>query len=126
MNRTTNKVGKKEVGDLQLYILPFKNESCFKIGITFDIYDRGSQLGFANFQWAAGYLVQASENHTITGIESFLKNDGTTIVGRIQKIGTGNNGGDGGKWQYYGEVQIVPEGGGDDITLDFMQLKYVL
>jgi len=25
-----------------------------------------------------------------------------------------------------GEVQIVPEGGGDDITLDFMRLKYVL
>jgi hypothetical protein len=57
---------------------------------------------------------------------TFVLNDGTTIVGRIQKIGTGNNGGDGGKWQYYGEVQIVPEGGGDDITLDFMQLKYVL
>jgi hypothetical protein len=73
MNRTTNQVGKKEGGDLQLYILPFKNESCFKIGITFDIYDRGSQLGFANFDWASGYLIEATESHTIAGIESFLK-----------------------------------------------------
>ena len=73
MDRTTNQVGKKEGADLQLYILPFKNESCFKIGITFDIYDRGSQLGFANFDWASGYLIQATESHTIAGIESFLK-----------------------------------------------------
>lgn len=57
---------------------------------------------------------------------TFVLNDRTTIVGRIKKIGTENNGGDGGKWQYYREVQIVPEGGGDAITLDFMQLKYVL
>jgi hypothetical protein len=73
MNRTTNQVGKKEGGDLQLYILPFKNAPCFKIGITYDIYNRGSQLGFANFDWAAGYLIQATESNTIAGIELFLK-----------------------------------------------------
>jgi hypothetical protein len=73
MKATTNKLEKRNGSDLRLYILPFKKEPCFKIGITYDIYDRGSQLGFANFEWAAGYLVQATETHTITGIELFLK-----------------------------------------------------
>jgi hypothetical protein len=73
MKATANKLEKRNGRDLRLYILPFKKAPCFKIGITYDIYDRGSQLGFANFDWASGYLIQATEGHTITGIELFLK-----------------------------------------------------
>jgi hypothetical protein len=73
MKATTRELQKRSGSDLRLYVLPFKNAPCFKIGITYDIYDRGSQLGFANFDWAAGYLIQATESHTIAGIELFLK-----------------------------------------------------
>ena len=73
MKATTKKPEKRNESDLLLYILPLEKERCFKIGITYDIYDRGSQLGFANFDWASGYLIQATESHTIAGIESFLK-----------------------------------------------------
>ena len=73
MKATANKLEKRNGRHLRLYILPFKKEPCFKIGITYDIYDRGSQLGFANFDWAAGYLIQATESHSIAGIELFLK-----------------------------------------------------
>ena len=73
MKATTKTLEKRNESDLLLYILSLKKEPCFKIGITYDIYDRGSQLGFANFDWASGYLIQATESHTIAGIESFLK-----------------------------------------------------
>jgi hypothetical protein len=73
MKATTNKLKNRNGSDLGLYILPFRKAPCFKMGITYDIYDRGSQLGFANFDWTSGFIIQATESHTIAGIESFLK-----------------------------------------------------
>ena len=91
MKAATNKLEKRSGSDLRLYILPFKKEPCFKIGITYDIYDRGSQLGFANFEWSAGYLIQATESHTITGIELFLKKQLRAFQPReIPKLSSGS------------------------------------
>jgi len=47
------------------------------------------------------------------------------VIGRVGGISAGNNAGQGGSWQYYGEVRVIPEGGGYDITLDYMELKQV-
>lgn len=47
------------------------------------------------------------------------------IAGRVVGIAGGNNGGDNGIWQYYGEVRIIPEAADDEITLDFMEVKLV-
>ena len=91
MKPTKNKLEKKNGSDLRLYILPFKNAPCFKIGITYDIYERGSQLGFANFAWETAYLIQASEGHTIAGIELFLKKQLRAFQPReIPKLSSGS------------------------------------
>jgi len=56
---------------------------------------------------------------------TFVPINGAKVIGRVGGISAGNNAGQGGSWQYYGEVRVIPEGGGYDITLDYMALKQV-
>lgn len=51
--------------------------------------------------------------------------NGNQITGRIAGMSQGNNAGQSGRWQYYGEVRVSPQAGGYDITIDYMALKHV-
>jgi hypothetical protein len=59
------------------------------------------------------------------GPSTFELLNGTQISGRIAGMTLGNNAGQGGKWLYYGEVRVSPQGGGYDITLDYTALNRV-
>jgi hypothetical protein len=56
---------------------------------------------------------------------TFVLMNGSQVIGRVAGTSTGNNAGQGGLWQYYGEVRVSPKAGGYDIILDFMELTHV-